>query len=57
MPAPISKYLVPSCNKGTSATQSFALCYNFHITLCTAILLQQHDVYHSLQVYFIPLDS
>jgi len=41
------------CNKGTPDIVSFALCYNFRITLCTAILLQLHAVYHSLQVYFI----
>lgn len=53
MPAPSSKHPSLFCNKGTSDVVSFALCYNFHITLCTAILLQLHTVYHSLQVYFI----
>lgn len=51
------KYISSHSNKGTLALESFVLCYNFHITLSTAIFLWLHGVYHSLQVYFIPLDS
>lgn len=51
------KYISSLSNKGALAIESSVLCYNFHITLSAAIFLGLPGVYHSLQVYFIPLDS